>query len=110
MNVWVLSGSYEGEQFASSHLTEKGACLAAIADVLELLGVEDEETAKDVYSERTHGGIQEDTDVEPPEWDFEKLKAMRRDELWGVFGEWNEKTWDSHMSYSIEVIKTTLQA
>jgi len=105
MNIWVLSGSYEGEQFASSHLTEKGATLAAIADILQLLGVEDEETAKDVY------GSQEDTFGEsPPEWDFEKLSAMRRDELWGVFGEWSEKTWDNCMGYNIEVIKTTLQA
>ena len=108
MNIWVLSGSYEGEQFASSHLTEKGACLAAIADVFQLLGIEDEEPAKDVYG--THGGIEEDTDVEPPEWDFEKLNAMRCDELWGVFGEWSEKTWDNCMGYNIEVIKTTLQA
>ena len=108
MNIWVLSGSYEGEQFASSHLTEKGACLAAIADVFQLLGVEDEETAKEVF--HTCGQFQSDKTAAPPEWDFEKLSAMHRDELWGVFGEWNEKTWDSHMSYSIEVIKTTLQA
>ena len=40
MIIWILSGSYEGEQFASSHLTEKGAVLAAIADVLQLLGIE----------------------------------------------------------------------
>ena len=48
MNIWVLSGSYEGEQFASSHLTEKGAVLAAIGDVLQLLGVEDDEDARKV--------------------------------------------------------------
>jgi len=34
MNIWVLTGSYEGEQFASSHLTAQGAVIAAIADVL----------------------------------------------------------------------------
>jgi len=108
MNIWVLSGSYEGEQFASTHLTEKGAILAAIGDVFQLLGIEDEETAKDVYS--NHGQFQADTASEPPEWDFEKLSGMCRDELWGVFGEWNEKTWDNCMGYNIEVLKTTLQA
>ena len=48
MEIWVLSGSYEGEQFASSHLTEKGATLAAISDVLQLLGIEDEAGARDI--------------------------------------------------------------
>ena len=109
MNVWVLSGSYEGEQFASSHLTEKGACLAAIADVLELLGVEDEESARQIMSNHisTRGLMDGD---EPTEWDLGKMRDMPCSELWGIFGEWSEYTWDSHMSYSIEVIKTTLQA
>lgn len=107
MNVWVLSGSYEGEQFASSHLTEKGAVLAAIADVLQLLGVEDEETAKEVCGTNDS---EVEVNVENPEWDLEKMRGMPRNELWGIFGEWNECTWDRHMSYSIEVIKTKLEA
>ena len=50
MDIWVMTGTYEGEQFASSHLTEKGAVLAAIADVLQLIGVEDKEDAQRVMS------------------------------------------------------------
>ncbi len=109
MNIWVLSGSYEGEQFASSHLTEKGACLAAIGDVLQLLGVEDEEDARSVYARRSmYDGKEKDAD--PPEWDMEKMKGMVRDELWGIFGEWVELTWDNSQGYSVEVIKTQVQA
>jgi len=55
MVIWVLTGTYEGEQFCSTHLTEKGACLAAIGDVLEMLGVEDEESARRAMVERRVG-------------------------------------------------------
>ena len=101
MNIWVLSGSYEGEQFASSHLTEKGAILAAIGDVLQLLGVEDDEDARKVMDCRAG---------DPPEWDMEKMKGMVRNELWGIFGEWVELTWDNGGGYNVEVIKTQVQA
>ena len=38
------------------------------------------------------------------------MKAMARNELWGIFGEWVELTWDNSQGYSIEVIKTQVQA
>ena len=102
MNIWVMTGSYEGDQFASSHLTEKGAVLAAIADLLQLLGVEDEETAKAVQSDH-------DLDEVLFEWDYKKLRDKPRDELSPIFHEWSELTWDNGM-YSVEVIKTQLAA
>ena len=49
-------------------------------------------------------------DEKPIEWDLEKMRDMPRDKLWGIFGEWNERTWDNQMGYSIEVIKTKLAA
>ena len=107
MFIWVLSGSYEGEQFASSHLTEKGACLAAISDVLQLLGIEDEEDANRVMESRMVGLMK---DEKPIEWDLQKMRDMDRNKLWGIFGEWAEYTWDNQMGYSIEVIKTKLEA
>ena len=109
MNIWVLSGSYEGEQFASSHLTEKGALLAAISDVLQLLGIEDAEDARRIYNTRT-SGIEEDPGVAPPDSDLEAMREMSCDELWGIFGEWNEHTWDNSMGYLLEVIRTELEA
>ena len=109
MDIWVMTGTYEGEQFASSHLTEKGAILAAIGDVLQLLGVEDKEDAQRVMSNDTSGkGLMEGD--EPIEWDSEKLRSKPRNELWGIFHEWSEYTWDNQMGYSIEVIKTKLEA
>ena len=107
MIIWVLSGSYEGEQFASSHLTEKGAVLAAIADVLQLLGVEDEEGANRVMESRMVGLMK---DEKPIEWDLQKMRDMPRDKLWGIFHEWAEYTWDNQQGYSIEILKTKLEA
>ena len=109
MEIWVLSGSYDGAQFASSHLTEKGATLAAIADVLQLLEVEDGEDAHRAYNTRT-SGIEEDPGIEAPEWDLDKMRGMPRNELWGIFGEWVERTWDNQMGYNLEIIKTKLEA
>ena len=109
MNIWVLSGSYEGEQFASSHLTEKGACLAAISDVLQLLGVDDEEDARSVYARRSiNQGLFDDEIAF--EWDTEKMKSMTRKQLWPIFHGWSEFTWDNNGGYGIEVIKTRVQA
>jgi hypothetical protein len=107
MEIWVMTGTYEGEQFASSHLTEKGACLAAISDVLQLLGIEDEEDANRVMESRMVGLMK---DEKPIEWDLEKMRDMPRDKLWGIFGEWAEYTWDNQMGYGIEIIKTKLEA
>jgi hypothetical protein len=107
MNIWVLSGTYEGEQFASSHLTEKGATLSAISDVLQLLGIEDEETAKEVCGTND---TEADVNVDHPEWDLANMQKLTRDKLWDIFNEWSEYVWDNHMNYNVEVIKTTLQA
>ena len=108
MKVWVLQGIHEGELFSSVHLTEKGAALAAIGDVLQLLGVDDDDDARRVYTRRMYDG--KEKDVDPPEWDMEKMKGMVRNELWGIFGEWVELTWDNNQGYSVEVIKTQVQA
>ena len=106
MEIWVLSGSYECEQFASSHLTEKGALLAAISDVLQLLGIEDEASANRVMQDRMTGLMEGD---EPIDWDLEKMRSKSRNELWGIFQEWNEKTWDNSMGYNIEILQTKLE-
>jgi len=102
MVIWVLTGTYEGEQFCSTHLTEKGACLAAIGDVLEMLGIEDEESARQVMA-RGAVGLMKDED--PIEWDLEKMKGLPRNKLWAIFGEWGEYTWDM-MDYRCEVLRT----
>ena len=94
MKVWVLYGSYESEGFTSVHLTEKGCALACIADVLEFLGVEDEETALKLINEYYPFTETDGEQTEAIEWDFDKLKGMSRNDLWKVFNDWTETCWE----------------
>ena len=94
MKVWVMQGSYDGDLFSSVHLTEKGCALACIADLLEFLGVEDNDTAlsvmNDVYSYTETDGEQ----TEAFEWDQEKMREMTSRDLWKIFQDWCEISWD----------------
>ena len=111
MKLWVLHGTYEGESFTSIHLTEKGCALACIADVLEFLGVDDNETAlgvmNDVYSYTETDGEQ----TEAFEWDYEKMKNMTSKELWKIFQDWCEISWDrfADRSYNIDARPMEIQ-
>lgn len=111
MPIWVFMVRYDGEMACSTHLTEKGAILTAIEDVLQYLGIEDGEDAKNVYnhnndwrSMKAQREAKDEAD-EPPEWDIGKMQKMNRNQLYGVFGEWCEKTWDHHI-YECEIMKT----
>ena len=112
MKVWVLQGSYEAELFSSVHFTEKGCALACIADVLEFLGVDDNETAlsvmNDVYSYTETDGEQ----TEPYHWNHEILKDMTSEQLWKVFQQWCEISWDEfgHRCYNIDAQPMEIQA
>ena len=112
MKVWVMQGSYEAELFSSVHFTEKGCALACIADVLEFLGVDNEEEAlqvmNDVYSYTETDGEQ----TEAFEWDQEKMKEMSSKELWKIFSDWTEISWDrmSDRSYYIDAQPMEIQA
>ena len=112
MKLWVLHGSYEGESFTSIHLTEKGCALACIADVLEFLGVDNEEEAlavmNDSYAYRQTDGEQ----TEAFEWDQEKMKQMSSQDLWKIFAEWTDMCWDrmSDRSYYIDATPQMVQA
>ena len=111
MKIWVMQGSYEGELFCSTHLTEKGAALAVIGDLLEFLDVESEETALSVQNNR-YSPNTDDEQTEPFEWDQEKMKSMTRVELWKIFGDWTEISWEqmSERGYRIDVSPTEIQA
>tara|TARA_R100000664_G_C2744383_1_gene132388 strand:- start:815 stop:1153 length:339 start_codon:yes stop_codon:yes gene_type:complete len=112
MKFWILRGTYEGELFSSIHLTEKGCALAAIADVLEFHGVDSKEDAlrvmNDCYAFTETDGEQ----TEPFEWDQEKMRNLSSNELWKIFSEWVEISWDtmSDRSYYIDAAPQAVQA
>ena len=112
MRVWVLHGNYEADVFSSVHLTEKGCALAAIADVLDFLGVTDEESALQVMNESYAYTETDGEQTEAIEWDHTKLKEMSRPELWKVFNDWTEMCWErmADRNYRIEASPQAIQA
>ena len=112
MKLWVLHGSYEGESFTSIHLTEKGCALACIADVLEFLGVDNEEEALSVMNDSYAYTETDGEQTEAYEWDQEKMKNMSSKDLWKIFSDWTEVCWDrmSDRSYYIDATPQMVQA
>ena len=109
MKVWVMQGVHEGELYSSVHMTEKGAALAAIVDVLEFVGVDCAVTALSVMNLEYKYTETDGEQTEPLEWDYDKLKAMSRQELWRIFREWSQYTWDNHCGYNVDVRHMELQ-
>ena len=112
MKLWVLHGTYEAEMFTSIHLTEKGCALACIADVLEFLGVEDEETALQVMNDSYEYRQTDGEQTEAFKWDHDKMKEMSSKDLWKIFADWTEISWDrmSDRSYYIDAEPQMVQA
>ena len=112
MKVWVMQGSYEAQLFSSVHLTEKGCALACVADVLEFLGVDSEKEALEVMNDVFSCNETDTEHTEAFEWDQEKMKNMTSKELWKIFSDWTEISWDrmSDRSYYIDAQPTEIQA
>jgi hypothetical protein len=101
INLWSFVGIFEGELFTSTHLTEKGAMLNAIEDVLMFLGVDDDPAAA---FERYF--VDEDS---APCYDLDEMRKMNREELAKLFYQWAELTWDNQQGYQVEIVKTQVQ-
>ena len=110
MKVWVMQGIHEGELFSSVHMTEKGCVLACIADVLEFLGVEDEETALNAMNNHNPYRETDGDQEEAIEWDQTKMRDMKRDELWPIFQSWSELTWSNNYGYQLDVMHQEISA
>ena len=111
MRVWVLQGTYEGDMFNSVHLTQKGCALACIKDMLDFLGVQDRASALTVMNDSYPYTDTDGEMIDPLEWDQDKMQKMSSDELWRIFREWNELSWDAmaNRSYYIEAVSMDIQ-
>jgi len=104
MNIWLAVQAYEGELFATTHITQKGAWLTAIYDLLEFLTVSEGDCDLDDFKER-HGL----TDEELPPNTVDELEALTSEELQKVFQTWSAYTWDNSCGYMIEVMQRKLE-
>ncbi len=94
MKVWVMQGRYEGELFSSVHLTQKGCALACISDVLDFHGIDSREEALRVMNDQYAFAETDGEQCEPYEWDQEKMKDMTSEQLWEIFRQWCEISYD----------------
>ena len=94
MRVWVMQGRYEGELFSSVHLTQKGCALACIADVIDFHGIDSDEEALRVMNDLNPYAETDGEQTEPIHWNPEILKDMTSEQLWKVFNEWCEISYD----------------
>ena len=111
MKVWVLQGTFESEMFSSVHLTEKGCALACIADVIDYHGIDSDEEALRVMNSLYTYTETDGEQTEPYPWNHEVLKDMTREELWKVFQQWCEISWDDfgHRCYNIDAQQMEIQ-
>jgi hypothetical protein len=100
MKIWTLAGVFEGEPFASTHLTRKGAYVALIEDVWEYVAPDDGERYEDEAGNPCFYGTRA------------QLMEMTSDELRSVRDSWMDhlyyKMAGSQMYY-VDVIETELQ-
>ncbi len=111
MRVWVMQGRYESELFSSVHLTEKGCALACIADVIDFHGIDSDEEALRVMNDMC-AFDSDDEQCEPYPWNHEILKEMSREQLWKIFHQWCEISWDyfGDRSYDVGAEPVEIQA
>ena len=111
MRVWVMQGRYEGELFSSIHFTQKGCALACIADVLDFHGIDSDDEALRVMNNMYSYPETKSEQTEPYHWNHHILKDLSREELWKIFAQWCEISWDyfSDRSYDLEANPMEIQ-
>ena len=109
MNIWVMVGMHEGEHFASSHFTQKGALIAGVLDMMDFLGIADQESAQSIFNDRLHPTEEEYTEGHL-ETDFGKMKGMPLSRLQCLFRDYAELAWDNDYGYALEVVRTQVAA
>ena len=104
MNVWVMMGTYESDPFASVHLTEKYALIAAIRDVMEFLGTLD---LADFEARFGSEVADNDGDFFPAQG----LQELEAPQLRPIFMAWADLSgvWDNCQGYSITVTQSLVQ-
>ena len=113
MNIWVMAVCYQGELSATTHLTRKGAYLAAVLELWECLGGDAWENMEDFWLTRMGGDALPDEEV--PEWEtnYNVLRTLSADTLSNQFAEMSEVYYDTSPSWGdrvdIEVCHTKVR-
>ena len=113
MNIWVMAVCYQGELSATTHLTRKGAYLAAVLEMWDCLGGDVCENMEDFWFNRMGGDALPDEEM--PEWetDYSVLCTLSADTLSNQFAEMSEVYYEMSPSWGdrvdIEVCHTKVK-
>ena len=113
MNIWVVAICYQSELSATTHLTRKGAYLAAVLELWECLGGDACENMEDFWFNRMGGDALPDEEM--PEWEtnYNILCTLSADTLSNQFAEMSEVYYEMSPSWGdrvdIEVCHTKVR-
>jgi len=111
MNIWVVASCYDGELATQTHLTRKGAYIAAVEALWDFLGLDASLDINDFWHNVI--GLDPKCDEIPPwEIDSDVLRTLSADEVSNQYIEMSELYWDitSYDRVDLEVRQTTLKA
>ena len=107
MDIWVATSRQDYEIWPSTHLTQGGALLHAIGEILTFLDLEGinnssdgEAQWKDFLDDRSTPG------QHAP--DIKNWREKGCEELWKIYNFLNEFTWDSH-DFEMTIHRTGVQ-
>ena len=104
MDIWVIARNHHGELMMSTHLTEKGALLLSLNEVIEYLSIHTEHNYQNFL--RSHN--LDDAPVPLAIWKQDDLEEQPCDLLWDVWGFWQDFWWNQGVDWYIE--RTQVQA
>ena len=104
MDIWVIVRNQHGELTTSTHLTEKGALLLALNEVIEYLSIHTEHNYENFL--RSHN--LDDAPVPLAIWNQDDLADTPTSVLWDVWGFWSDFWWGQNVDWLIE--RTQVQA
>jgi hypothetical protein len=107
MDIWCVLIREEYENHPTTHLTQKGALVEAIEQVLNFLGLTKIQTDPQEWTDFLSEALNEWTPSDVP--CVENWREKHCDELWKLYDFLAEFTWDHH-HFDIEVTRTQVKA
>ena len=98
MDIWVIARNHHGEQIMSTHLTEKGALLLALYEVMEYLSIRTKENYQKFLEYHNLDGECHPLAI----WSREDLEEQHCGLLWDVWGFWADFWWNQDVDWYIE--------
>ena len=98
MDIWVIARRHHGEISTSTQLTEKGALLLALYEVMDYLSIRTKENYQNFLEYHNLDGEPLPLAI----WSREDLEKQSCGLLWDVWGFWADFWWNQDVDWLIE--------